>query len=430
LTMKIKTLFAISALYLIFFLVVTWVSGHLYYLGDASLFFSWWTDAPGYKLIADYYTSLGNSERPSDYLLALRPFMFPLYLGLYHLIGIAGVQVLQMIMNAASLWLVFESTKSLSNRTWIAGVSTTLLALTPSFTFVAFHALTESLSIFLVCMFIALIVDRYKNSRQTSLFLATFVVSILLCIRPVILPFWTVFVAYYVICWLRERRRSVWQPIMSITPIFCQLILSFAMTGSPTLSSSGVVNISTWYFPLVFTKNEYGKLMSRKSKEAEEGRRQHPELKDKIMYLWKNYRTAIKTYVYLLVVDNLTAKSIFVQHAGQTEDGRKIVLVDLMKWSIFLNRLFACVHAIMLALMIWLIASWRRVYREKAMLVCYLFAVSLILPTGFASPWQGDRYILLAEPLWLVAYGTLVSLFIDRWSSRLITSPKCIHPSA
>ncbi len=142
-----RALVVIAVVYLPFLLALSLVTGYLQRLGDASVFFSS-TDAQGYKLIADYYTSLGDSERPSDYLLALRPFVFPIYLGFYKVIGVAGVQVLQMILNVASLWLVCVSTKALSHRSWIAVLCTLVLALTASFNFLVFHGLTESLSLF------------------------------------------------------------------------------------------------------------------------------------------------------------------------------------------------------------------------------------------------------------------------------------------
>jgi len=63
--------------------------------------------------------------------------------------------------------------------------------------------------------------------------------------------------------------------------------------------------------------------------------------------------------------------------------------------------------------MIGFIVPVRKVYGDKAMLVCYLFAAFLILPAGLAY-WQGDRYVLLAEPLWLVAYSVPVGVLIDR----------------
>jgi hypothetical protein len=133
----IQAFFLISAIYLPALMVLTVITGHLPHIGDPSLFFGT-PDAEGYRVLADYYTSFGYAERPSDFLLQMRPFLFPVYLGLYRLIGVAGMQVTQILMNVLSLWLVFVSIKSLSNRSWVAGLGATALGLTPSFNFIAF----------------------------------------------------------------------------------------------------------------------------------------------------------------------------------------------------------------------------------------------------------------------------------------------------
>lgn len=403
-----KALFIIAILYLPSLLLVSGMTGHLYYLGDEALFFSS-NDAQGYRLIADYYTSLGNATRPSNHLLTLRAFMFPLYLGLYHVIGIAGIQVLQMVMNAISLWLVFISATALAKRSWIAGISTALLAVTPSFNFLVFHGLTETLSTLLICVFITLIVSYFHDYRRTRLFWATCTLSLLMCVRPITLPFWTLCLVYYVIVSARERWQSLWRPFLAVVPVLVQLTVAAIMTGSPTISSAGRVALSDWYFPVVYEVKEYGRFVSRKSDEAEQGMKRFPELKEKLAYIARNYREAIAVYSSILVRENLIAGSNFVRPPGKTEDrGHKY----LQKWSAYLNGLFAAMHAAVLPVMIGLIAYRRRMHGKEAMLVCYGFALSLILPAGLAY-WQGDRYVVLAEPLWLVAYSAVVGFFLD-----------------
>jgi hypothetical protein len=411
-----KPFLVISALYLPFLVFMTGISGHLYYFGDPSMFFSS-IDSQGYKVIADYYMSLGNSERPSPDLLALRPFIFPLYLGLYHWIGIAGVQALQVMMNAVSLGVMFVAIQALTSRAWLASLCVALLAITPSFNLLVFHGLTETLSICLVCIFIALIVEHFKNYSHAPLFGATLVLSTLLCIRPIMLPFWGLFLSYYVTYCVRQRMSITWRPIMSITPVFGQLVISLAMTGSATLSSSGSLVLSSWYFPLVYAEKEYGKFTGRKSKETEEGMRRFPALKDKVWYLLNNHREALYAYLRILVAENFTAGSNFARLPGQTDGRSKRILEGLEKWSIYLNRLLLCLHLTMLVLIGSLIAREKRICGQKAMWVSYLFAVLLILPAGFTYL-QGDRYILVAAPLWLVAHAALFCLFIESLKRR------------
>ena len=410
---KVKPFLVISALYLPSFVLLSWISGHLHYWGESSLFFSSWTDADVYKVMADYYMSGGNSVVPSDFQLKLRPFVYPMFLGLYHVLGIAGVQALQLLMNTASLWLVFLSIKSLSNRSGIAIFSTALLAVTPSFNFLVFHAMTESLSILLVCVFIALIVEHYKNPDQVPLFWPAVVMSLLLCTRPIVFPFWMAFFAYYSISWLRSSTRSIWQPIVSITPVICQLTITLVMSGSPSLASmGGTVSISDWFFPRVYEANEYGRFTGRKSMEVQEGKRLYPDLKDKAVYLIKNYGLSLKMYLYILISSNLGAGSHYLKQSSESDSENNRPLVYLQAFSMYLNRFFVCIHVVIAALMVWLMASGRKIYEDMIVMMFYLFAAFLILPAGFVYD-QGDRYILLASPLWLVAHSALAGLFLD-----------------
>jgi len=273
--------------------------------------------------------------------------------------------------------------------------------------------MSETLSILLVCVFIVLVVDYFRGYGQVRLFTAALVISLLLCIRAVVLPFWLLFVAYFLACWLRDQKRRVWEPLITMTPVVCQLIISFMVTGTPTLSTVGPAGFATWYFPAVYGQNEYGAFIGRKSPEALEGQKRFPELRDKIAYVTKNYGTATKTYLKILIGEHLTAGSNFVRTGTQTDINNRIVLEHLCKWVIYLSRLFACIHAVMLVAMIALVLSGRNVLAEKAMCVCYIFAILLVLPAPLTYL-QGDRLILLAAPLWLVAHARLVSLLVDR----------------
>ena len=336
------------------------------------------------------------------------------------MIGVAGLQILQVLLNAVSLWLVFLASNILSNRTWIAAVCTLLLAVTPSFNFLVFHGMTESFSIFLICLFIKLIVDHFY--RGSGLFGAALTVSTLLCVKPILLPFWILFMTSYTWCSLREGVSGLWRPMAALTPVVMQLIITLLLVGTPTLSPSGSVNISSWYFPAVYGEKEYGRFTLHESKEAEEGIRRFPELKEKVKYLVRNYRAAIKTYAYLLVGEHLTAGSNYVRTHTQTDESNKTARSVLHRWSIYLSRFFVCIHALMAVLMIGLLSFGLKLYEQKAMLICYVFAALLILPAGLTY-WQGDRYVLIAAPLWLVAHSALMGQFLDFMKTYGETKP-------
>jgi 4-amino-4-deoxy-L-arabinose transferase-like glycosyltransferase len=412
-----KALLWIAGLYLPCVVVTTAMTGHLSRLGDPALLFFPFGDGPGLDALADYYSSsFGQGRRPAELFLEVTPFLYPLYLGLYRVIGVAGVQVLQVLMNVLSLWCVYVSVRSLTNRSMIAGLCTGVLAVTPSFSFLAFYALSENLCIVLVCLFMLCIVDHFHRGRQTSLYMATFIMTLLVCIKPVALFASIVLVVYTVISWVRNRQKRVWEPVAFLSPVLCQLIVSFMMTGSVAPASARGTVFGQWYFPVLYGQVEYGKFLHRKTPEGKEGLSRYPETEDKLMYVAKHCLTAIKTYLSLLIGQHLLAGSNFIS-AGIPDHAERGIVRFLQWWSAKLNRFFFCVHIVMLGLMACWVMSGRRLFSEKASLVCYGFAILLLLPMGLVY-FQGDKYIILSEPLWLLSYGTFASRRVDEWSSR------------
>ena len=271
--------------------------------------------------------------------------------------------------------------------------------------------MTESLSILLVCVFIVLVIGYFKRYGKGRLFWSLLVASMLLCIKPIVLPLWCLFAGYCTIRYLKQGIRNLWIPIAASTPVLTQLALLFLLTGSPTLSPSGNVNVSEWFFPRVYEAKEHGKFAGRKTEEAKEGQRRYPGLVDKSAYMLKNYDVTLRIYLFLLK-ENLTQGSNYVQHSEQSENLTKGVQVFLQLFSKYLNRAFTTTHAIILVLMVWLTASGKKLYEEKPVMVCYVFAALVVLPAGLNYN-QGDRYVLLAQPLWLIAHSAIIGLCLD-----------------
>jgi hypothetical protein len=412
-----KSLLWIAGLYLPFFALMSFMTGHLSRLGDAALLFYPFGDGPGYEALREYYTSsFGSSRRPAELFLEVTPFLYPLYLGLPRLVGVAGVQVLQVVMNVVSLWCVYVSVRSLTNRCMIAALCTVALAITPTFNFLAFYALSENLCILLVCLFMVSVVDHFHRRRQTSLYTATFIMTLLVCIKPVALSASILVVMYALVSWVRDRQKRIWQPIAFLSPALCQLMISFIMTGSVAPASAGGTIFARWYFPVVYGQQEYGKFLHRKTPEAKEALNRYPTTQDKVLYVVKHYPTAIKTYLSLLIGEHLLAGSNFVS-AGISDHTERPFVQFMQWWSAKLNRFFACVHLLLFGVITFWIICGRRLASEQANLVCYIIAILLLLPMSLVY-FQGDKYIILSEPLWLLTYGTFAARLVDEWSNR------------
>jgi hypothetical protein len=303
----------IVGIYVPCFVLATAMTGHLSRLGDPLLLFFPFGDDPGFEVLGDYYTSsFGLPRRPAELFFEVTPFLYLLYLGLSRVIGVAGVQLLQVLMNVVSIWCVYMSVRSLTNRSMVAALCAVALASTPTFNFLAFYGLSESLCILLVCLFMLFIVDHFQEGRQISLYVATFLMTLLVCIKPIALSAAIVLVVCAFISWVRDRRKKIWQPVVMLSPVFCQLLVSFVMTGTVAPASAGGSIFGNWYFPAVYCQQEYGKFLHRKTPEGQEGLRRYPESKDKLVYVMKHYAIAIKTYLSLLTGEHLLARSNFV----------------------------------------------------------------------------------------------------------------------
>ena len=150
--------------------------------------------------------------------------------------------------------------------------------------------------------------------------------------------------------------------------------------------------------------------------------RRFPEFLDKVIYIVQNLRTTVVTYLSLLIGEHLTAGSNFVKTGVETDDGAGGVRAATLLWSVHLNQAFLCLHVTVLLGVLILVVSGKQLLVEPISLLLYMFTAFLILPAGLAYM-QGDRYIVLAEPLWLVAHGTLFAHFLDTASRPPRTSP-------
>ncbi len=412
-----KSLRWIAGLYLPCFAVVTAMTGHLSRVGDLAFLFFPFGDGPGFEVLADYYTSsFGQARRPAELFVEVTPFLYPLYLGWYRVMGVTGVQVLQVLMNVLSLWCVYVSVRSLTQRSTIAILCTTALAVTPSFSFLAFYALSETFCILLVCLCMLFLVDHFQEKRQTSLYMATFMMTLLVCIKPIALSAAVVLLMYALITWFRDQEREVWQPIVMLTPVICQMLISLVMTGTVAPAAAGGSVFGRWYFPVVYGQQEYGRFLHRKTPEGLEALSRYPETKDKLMYVVKHYPTAIKTYLSLVVGEHFLTRSSFVA-AGIANPATRPMVSYVQWFSVKLNRLFAFIHIFMLCVIILGIVWGRPWCGSTVGLVCYGIAILLFFPMGFVY-FQGDKYAILSEPLWLLTYGALAARLADEWAFR------------
>lgn len=361
-------------------------------------------DAQGYRRIADFF--VGGAEHPGAELLALRPFLFPLLLATYHVIGVVGVVVLQWLLNLCTVFVTFSTLTRItgSPRVGIAGAG--VLILHPTFSLIALHALSEPLALALMAAAVSRLVVFFVTGEQRSLGMGCFLLCAASCAKPVYLPICYATCAYAAWGLLRDRRRTgraLALAALAASPLFVQLLLSFLLTGQPTISTAGRVNFENRFFPAVVGFERGTGLIPYDHSEAKAARARYPALGDKVRFVAAHPAATVEAVGYLLR-SNVLSSSNFVRSPPELFPAGRLGNW-LERWSGLLNAAIARLHV--LAAVVLVGAALRRIRGIPAwagLLACASYVVLLMSVLAY---WQGDRLILAAVPIWIVAYASM-----------------------
>ena len=206
-----KSLIFISLFYIILIILMTGIigTGHMVYFGNEDLFF-WAPDSKDYRQLAEFY-SFGDSNPPSNDSILLRPYLYPAFLSIYKVIGIGGFQYLQIILNVLSIFFLYNSILLLTNKKYISIIFSAILAITPTFNLIVFYALTETLTIFILSLFIYFLTKGYINKEIRNYIFAGMAISLLLCIKGNFLPFFFIYLMflYYNLIKIKNKKKAI-----------------------------------------------------------------------------------------------------------------------------------------------------------------------------------------------------------------------------
>lgn len=162
------------------------------------------SDAHGYRLYADFIA--GKSNVPNPALFDIRPFLFPLYLSVYHLIGIKGFIIIQWMLVITTIVMTYLTIRNITGSGWWGILGVLLIIMNPTFSFISLHALTETLALALLSLAVYQIISYFRVGKKRHLFLSFFFLSLLVCTKPVYLPFLLLWILYAGYRLLRLRR--------------------------------------------------------------------------------------------------------------------------------------------------------------------------------------------------------------------------------
>ncbi len=408
------SIIAIAVGYLSLALTAAHLMGHLERFGDADLTFDT-IDASSFRILGEFYAGVAD-QRPVDELIAMRPWVYPLFIGTVDRIaGIWGLIVIQLLLNVITLVALHLAIRRLTSSWLFAWLGTVFVALTPSFTLLAWRGLSESLALALA----SLVILAFSASETLSYRRIGFVLlslGVLATTRGIFVPLWITAVLAALV-WVvihRDWSRLAWVA-PSFVPIAIQLLLSYSLLGQPGLASTGRYNIDGRFFPLVWGHAELGEPVWHSDSLAVLVRQEHPHLSQQLGYLVSHLPTTIRVYGDLLLNDHLTANTSFTRTPRlEVMQGQRWWQWQIEYFSRWMNIAFAVTHVLILGALVFMLVR-RRLPHWRVLALCGAAAL-LILPAPLTY-WQGDRIIIAAMPFWIVAYAVMLAR-MSRWPKR------------
>ncbi|HEX2681107.1 MAG TPA: hypothetical protein VHQ03_07425 [Candidatus Dormibacteraeota bacterium] len=379
---------ALNAVGVIAYLVVAGQVGFFSHL-SASLF--WSPDSHTYRDVANWL--LGGGPNPAE--SRHRPFLYPLLLGVSGKIAAdPGIWALNAVCWFGALNLTAASVVRLTGRMSIAAVAFLVLATNASLIVLSFQALTETLTAFLEALWIfGLALTRIPPASPREIVPVLLPITLLVVVKPEFqVQLVIALVLLAITIWRVRQSRMVLAGVAAACclPVMFQVGLMATANHFVGVSNSGDIEFKSYYVSqvyaslnglpddLVAARNIVGEWSDRKA----------------VSYLVQHRGVALSTLVSNFH-RNMTSGSNFVDASQQPG------LADLIRSS---NRTMLKVHALFVPIVV--LALWRR--RDVRIVLLYVFAgLVTTIPTLIVD--QGDRYIVVALPLWVAAYGLAVA---------------------
>jgi len=385
---RIAAFTALNVAGVIAYLVVAGQVGFFSHL-SASLF--WSPDSHTYRDVANWLLGAGPNPAESRH----RPFLYPLLLGMAGKVGgDPGVLALNAVSWFGALNLTAAAVLRLTGRMWIAAIAFLVLATNASLIVLSFKALTETVTAFLEALWIlGLALTRMPPARGSAIVLLLLPITLLVVVKPEFqVQLLIALVLLAITIWRLRERRIVLAGVVAAccVPVILQVGLMATANHFVGVSNSGDIEFKSYYVSqvyaslnglpddLVAARNIVGAWSDRQA----------------VSYLLQHRGVALSTLVSNFH-RNMTSGSNFVDASQQP------VLAALIRST---NRTWLKVHAVFVPVV--LLALWRR--RDVRLVLLYVFAgLVAAIPTLIVD--QGDRYIVVALPLWVAAYGLAVA---------------------
>ncbi|MBT3189651.1 MAG: hypothetical protein HN736_02530 [Anaerolineae bacterium] len=359
----------------------------------------WWaSDARDYRDTGD--NLFGNTEEET--VLYRRPWLYPFIIGFLRNFTPFdpdySLWAVQFVFWLATIGFTFGGVLRATKKMGLAIFATAIFWTHPSIIALTFHGMTEALNTLLLSIFAFIVLKPRETGEkwaENKDYWLIFLMSLLLVTKPTYQVQLAILLIYILAKSFKKWRiLRFWGKIsLALIPLWIQLLLSWQILGTPIVSDVAGPTLKYWTVTRVYAK-------------AEDTTATLPEIaeilkdwttKEEIAYLLNNKKATFSVYFNNLISEGLLADSYFIVNDNNSMN---IAIMTLNKWHFYL-------HLLMLPLMGYLLL-FNYKGRWEAIWMIYLTFLIQTLASGVSAD-QGDRLIITAMPLWIVAYATAFS---------------------
>ena len=309
---------------------------------------------------------------------------------------------MQFLFWLGSLNFILMSIRHLTYQKLYIILSFILFVSSISIIALTFRAITESMVIFLISLWVYLFIKfDLDNLSPPKIFILTFILSLLTILKPIFqiqLAIYLIYVAY-------QHYRSLKIIVIvfiAITPVLLQLLFMAEFHGVLSLSKIGDITFKRYLAAKVYAISQYNSVQNQYILEAREWTHRVSYF-DILKFFIKHPRPTAIAFIQNVITENLLSAS---QYAGSLNGITRM-----------LNTIYFCLHFLFFPTTLYVI--FRSTYDTKWKIsYLYLWFIIIVLSSGIAF-WAGDRYLSTTLPLWLIVYVCV--------SSSLVSNAKHEH---
>lgn len=345
----------------------------------------------------------------------IRPFLYPLIiLIVFKLSSVIGLWLLQFLFWAISINLIYLSIKRITNNKILGFSGSLIIALNMTYLVLTFHALTETTTIFLLSCLIYFVSLNAMKINTLKFFHGSLLILVLLAlVKPlfyllVLLMLFIMLPVFYLKKYIRNPKRLILLTLI-IIPLLVQITLMKVKYDTFSFSPIGSIGFNYYLFAQGVERVEGISLDAARVKIKD------MPLSDELSFVIQNKMLYADLYFQNMKA-NIKAVPCFLLFPGGFPS------VEIAKYMLFVNSIYYYIHIIFI---IPILVSVYSVYKRKNMnyylilmviscfLICYMF---LTLPIIFG---EGDRYVLISQPLWVFLYALVLNYLLKKRTAKI-----------